>query len=90
MPSPFDVVVRSATRVCPFGPVETRWLLQPAPEVQLPVRVVVAPLGPVLERVRLTVPVPEVETERGDATRSFPNSSWSYGCVGRYRRSSSG
>jgi hypothetical protein len=66
VPSPFGVVVRSATRVCPFGPVETRWLLQPTPEVQLPVRVVVPPLGPVLERVRLTVPVPEavIEAER--------------------------
>jgi len=46
-----------------LAPVEARWLLQPAPEVQLPVRLVVVPLGPVLERVRLTVPVPEAVTE---------------------------
>lgn len=71
MPSPFDVVARSATRVCPFAPVETRWLLQPAPEVQLPVRLVVAPLGPVLERVRLTVPVPEAVTE-AERDQVFP------------------
>ena len=63
MPSPFGVVVRSATRVCPFGRVETRWLLQPTPEVQLPVFVEVPPFGPVAERVRLTVPVPDLEIE---------------------------
>jgi hypothetical protein len=63
VPSPFGVVVRSATRDCPPGPAETRWLLQPTPEVQLPVRAVVPPLGPVVDRVRLTVPVPERVTE---------------------------
>ena len=63
MPSPFGVVVRSATRVCPFERVETRWLLQLTPEVQLPVFVEVPPLGPVAERVRLTVPVPDLEIE---------------------------
>lgn len=64
LPSPFAVVVRSATRVCPFGPVKTVWLLQPAPEVQLPVFVAVLPRGPLAVRVRLIVPLPEAVTER--------------------------
>ena len=63
MPSPFGVAVRSATRVCPFRPVETRWLLQPTPAVQLPDLVEVAPFGPVTVRVRLAVPVPDREME---------------------------
>ena len=63
--------MRSATRVCPLGRVETWWLLQPTPEVQLAVRVLVPPLGPVADRVRVTVPVPEAVVER-ERDQVFP------------------
>jgi hypothetical protein len=72
LPSPFGVVLRSATRVCPFGPVAVAWLLQPEPDVQLLLRVEVPPRGPLTVRVRLTVPLEAViEPERDQVLPDF-------------------